>query len=416
MRTRSVVPDMDIDGVVELNCDPDLDLEQQAEARKLLHAVFGPYTEAVLRACGRAAAQSREVNNLRERLGQGAGPQLRGIVTGVRNGRIRLLLGGTERLLDRPDGVTLGIGQMALTDGDGRRVIGADDFLVGGHTFAFCERLDGRYALVRPLREGPEADARQLALVADCVDVDALAPDDRVLGWSIDYGNLVLITRRLDPLRPPAADDVGVGRTVTRADVVGLDEIIEEAELLFLAPESPAYAAMLARARRALVGLVFHGPTGCGKSTVAELFVSAVRARGGQALYRTASHYLSKWVGDGAAKLRADFARLDAAFAETRVRPLLVIDELEAIALDRSHPAALNGGYLDVLDTLLSLLTRTEARMIGISNVANRYLETALVRDGRLRIVPFPATLEPEQVTTLVAKCLDGVPLAPEEA
>ena len=47
-------------------------------------------------------------------------------------------------------------------------------------------------------------------------------------------------------------------------------------------------------------------------------------------------------------------------------------DELEAIAVDRTHAAALHGGYLDVLDTLLSLLTRTGARMIGISNVTNR--------------------------------------------
>jgi hypothetical protein len=54
--------------------------------------------------------------------------------------------------------------------------------------------------------------------------------------------------------------------------------------------------------------------------------------------------------------------------------------------------------------------------MIGISNVANRFLETALLRDGRLRVVMFPPTLTAVQVEELVAKCLAGVRLASEEA
>ncbi len=109
--------------------------------------------------------------------------------------------------------------------------------------------------------------------------------------------------------------------------------------------------------------------------------------------------------------MRADFAFLDASYEKTGVRPLLVVDELEAIALDRQHGWTLNGGHLDVLDTLLSLLTRSSARMIGISNIADRFLDTALVREGRIPIVPFPPRLEPEQVAALVAKRLARVPL-----
>jgi SpoVK/Ycf46/Vps4 family AAA+-type ATPase len=169
---------------------------------------------------------------------------------------------------------------------------------------------------------------------------------------------------------------------------------------------------MLEQVHRALIGCVFQGPSGCGKSTLAEVFVNEVRHRGGKALYRTASHYLVKWVGDGAANLRADFALLEASYRESGVRPLLVVDELEAIALDRTQAGGLAAGHLDVLDTLLSLLTRTEARMIGISNVADRFLESALLRDGRLRMVRFPSTLGPEQVARLVAATLGGVPLA----
>jgi ATP-dependent 26S proteasome regulatory subunit len=161
-------------------------------------------------------------------------------------------------------------------------------------------------------------------------------------------------------------------------------------------------------------GCCSPGPPGCGKSLVGDFLVGEVRRRGGKALYRTASHYLVKWVGEGAAALRADFALLEAAHAETGVRPLLVVDELEAIALDRMHAWTLNGGHLDVLDTLLGVLTRSSVRMIGISNLADRHLDAALVRDGRLPIVRFPATLGPDGVAALVANCLAHVPLAGE--
>jgi hypothetical protein len=413
MRVRAIPTPLDQDGVIDLNCDPDLDPPRLAEARQLLHGTFGPVAEPMLRACGQAAAARRELAAAREQLDRLlGGTQLRGIVTGVNNGRVRVLLGGTERILARPEDVTLGIGQTVATDADGRTVLAAGDFLLGGQTFAFAERLEDRHALVRPLREGPDADARQLAVVAESVDLDALVPEDRVLGWTIDGGNVVLVTRRLGPLRPAVADDGAGERRVTREDIVGLEEQIERVDRLFLTPPSAAYEALIAEASRACVGAVFLGVAGCGKSLVADMVATAVRARGGLALSRTASFYLSKWVGEGAGRLRADFARLDAAFAETGVRPLLVIDELEAIALDRSQAWTLNRGHVDVLDTLLERLTHCQTRMIGISNVADRFLDAALVRDGRLPIVRFPAALEPEQVSALVARCLARVPLA----
>jgi hypothetical protein len=51
--------------------------------------------------------------------------------------------------------------------------------------------------------------------------------------------------------------------------------------------------------------------------------------------------------------------------------------------------------------------------MIGISNVADRYIDTALTRDGRLPVLQLRPTLDPEQVASLVAKSLTGVRLAP---
>ena len=415
MRASKPSADVDVDAIIDINCDPELSPERHAEARQLLQGALGPYAVATLRACGRAMIARREAADLRQQMeSMLAGAQLRGIVTGVHNGRVRLLLGGAERVLVRPEGLSLGIGQTVLTDGEGRTVLGAGDFIVGGQTYTFCEPLEDRHALVQPMRDSAHDEIRQLALIADSVDPASLRPGDRVLGWSIQSGNVVLVTRRLGASARPVADDTGVSRKVVREDIVGLDDVLRETDLLFLDSDSPAYAALLERANRALTGFVFQGVPGCGKSMVAEYLTGRVRQRGGRALVRTASHFLSKWVGEGSARLRADVSLLDASYVESGVRPLLIIDELEAIALDRSQPRALGEGHLDVLDTLLSLLTRTEARVIGISNVADRFLETALLRDGRLRIIPFPPTLNPEQVTALVIKCLAGLSLRGE--
>jgi hypothetical protein len=420
MRSRAKTESpSDIDGLLDVLCDPDVPPERQAEARRIAFDAFGPAADGLLRAATRTAAAQRELSCTREQLERmlGGGAQLRGIVTAVQNGRVCLQIGPTERVLVRPADMTLGIGQIVYTDAGAQTVIGAGEYLIGGSAYAVCERLDGRHVLVRPLREAGQEEARLLGIVADSVDLDTLAFEDRVLGYGgLALGNVVLVTRRLGPAQRPAAPEIGVPRPVRREDIVGLDDVIERLERLFLTPPSPAYAALLGEAERAAAGAVLCGPPGCGKSLLADYFVDRTRASGGTALVRTASSFLSKWVGEGAARLRADFMTLDRAWEESGVRPLLVIDELEAIALDRSQGFMLHGGYLDVLDTLLALLTRSQARLIGISNLADRYLDTALTRDGRLPIVQLPHTLDAAQVATLVAKSLTRIPLAsPEE-
>jgi hypothetical protein len=402
--------------LLDVACDPQATPERLAEARRLLHDACGAYAEPLLRTAAQAAAARRELIDARQALARlRDGPRLRGIVTDVYDGRLRVLIGGAERVLPRPDGEPVGIGRTVLTDAEGRAVLAVGDYAIGGQAYVFCERLEGRCALVRPLRDGAADDARQLALVAEAVDLDRLAPGDRVLGYTLDAGgNVLLLTRRLGGLRRTAPDDVGAGPAVRLEDLVGLEDVVERTELLFLEAADPAYAAILAQVRRALAGVVFQGRPGTGKTDLARYYVGAVRRRGGRAIYRTAPFYLVKWVGEGAAHLRADFAELEASFRETGVRPLLVIDELEAIALDRGHAAALTAGHLDVLDELLGLLGRTEVRVIGISNVAHRVLDAALTRDGRLALVRFPATVAPEQAAILVARCLAGVPLAAE--
>lgn len=414
MRPRPrFAPALDLDTALETLCDPTVPAPRQAEVRQFLIDTCGPFAEAVLRVGGRAAAVERERAELREQLDRMVGgTQLRGIVTGVNNGHVRVQIGPTERVLGRPAGMALGIGQVVYTDGSGQAVLAAGEYLLGGATYAYCETLEGRHVLVRALRDAGQDDARQLAIVAESVDLAALRPDDRVLGYAgLELGNVVLVTRRLGPARHAVGEDVGVSRIVRREEIVGLDDVLARLERLFLTPATPAYAALLAEAERTQAGVVLVGPPGCGKSLLADFMVGAVRARGGRALVRTASSYLSKWVGDGAARMRADFAALDRAWEETGVRPLLVVDELEGIALDRSQGFMLHGGYLDVLDTLLAVLTRSQARMIGISNVGDRWVDTALTRDGRLPLVRLPATLDAAGVAALVTRCLARVAL-----
>lgn len=388
--------------------------DEQRRTRELVAEIFGAHAEPILRASATAAAARQAAEALRLELEkQRQSAQLSGIVIRVARERVHVLIAGTERLLLR-DGIDVGVGQRVITDADGRRVLACGDYLVGGQTFSMCEHLDGRRVLLQPLRESPEADARVTALVSDAIDLATLLPGDRVLAWTLDGGNLVLVTHRLGALRPAAIDDGGAGREVAREDLIGLGSILERLDRLFLDVPTPAYAPLLDQVARGVVGAVLQGPPGCAKTLVAEYVASLVRARGGTALYRTASHYLSKWVGQGAGILRTDFSLLEESYAKTGVRPLLVIDELEAIALDRSHGWTLRGGHLDVLDTLLSRLTRTSVRVIGISNVADRFLDSALVRAGRLPVIAFPPTLDAEQVTALVARMLANVPLAKE--
>jgi hypothetical protein len=413
MRSRLLAGRTDLTQLIDLACDPALPARHQAEVRVLIERECGPTAGAVLGLCDRTAAAERDRTALEQRLEHFlSGPRLRAVVTGVHDGRVRIAVGGTERELLRPGDMTLAVGQTVLTDVEGRAVLGPGGELVGGRAFVFCERLDERLVLLRSLGEGALDEARQLGVVADAIDPAVLVPGDRVLGWAVESGNLVLVTRRLGPVRPTIAEAERTDEPLRREDLVGLDEVFDRLDLLFLVPTSPGYARLHERTHGALVGYCMQGPTGCGKSRVARVLASEVRARGGRAVERTASHYLTKWVGEGAALMRADFAALESAWNETGVRPLLVIDEIEAIALDRRGVAAPNApGYLDVLDTLLHLLTRTPGRVLGISNVADRAVDPALQRDGRLPLLHFPATLGADHVADLVARCLAGIPV-----
>jgi len=396
--------------MVELLCNPDAPAPVVSSARKRLAAICGPMAEPLLQACAQAAAANQRSAKMAadlERLFDGA--QLVGTVIGFHDGRARVQLGPVDRLLVQPPELTLRLGDTVVTDAEGRTIVDTSAAAPMGTSFSFCELVDdGPYVLVRPQRDGVVGEGRQLGILADTVERGELRTGDVVLGTAVASGNLVLVHRRLGPATPTLSA-APPPRVVRREDVVGLDEQIAELELLFLASEDPAYAAILEVIDPGLTGRLLEGPPGCGKTLVALLLMQTVRERGGAALYRTGSYFLNAWVGGGPRLLRQDFEALEASYQETGVRPLLVIDELEAIALSRTSPTGSHGGYVDVLDELLGLLTRSPVRVLGISNVARTLIDPALLREGRLQVLRFPETLAPEQVVTLVERTLAGV-------
>jgi len=410
-RTRTRAHTFDVDEIIDASAAPNLSPERRAEIREIIEEACGPLAEPMQHATTQAAVARRALAELQEHVRTvREGARLCGVVTGAINGRVRVRVAGVERELPRPDDVALGIGQTVLLDSEGQIVIAAGEFLDGGSTFVCVEQIDARRVLVRSLRDDASADACQLGILTDAEDVAHLETGDRVLGYAMDGGNVILVTRRLGTAGPATAE-VGASRDVRREDLVGLEHIIEETELLFLDASSPALARLVAMSSRGVVGVLFQGEPGTGKSELAQFFAGEVRRRGGQALYRTGPSYLSKWVGVGAAALRADFAFLEESYHATGIRPLLVIDEMESIGLDRRNLHGTGAGHLEVLGELMGIIPRTPVRIIAISNVANRMIDPALLRSGRLRVLSFPTALDPDGVAALGARCLGDVPL-----
>src|SRR5262245_24915090 len=119
---KSEITDPEV--LIQLNCEPDLPPERQAEVRKAAQRLFGPLAEPVLLVCDQAAAAERERRKLERELKRLVdGPRVRGVVVGINNGRVRVAVAGTERDLARPPELALAIGQTVLVDADGRAVI-----------------------------------------------------------------------------------------------------------------------------------------------------------------------------------------------------------------------------------------------------------------------------------------------------
>jgi transitional endoplasmic reticulum ATPase len=138
-------------------------------------------------------------------------------------------------------------------------------------------------------------------------------------------------------------------------------------------------------------GVLFHGPSGSGKSLVAR----ALAGESGLSLITAdAANMLSKWLGESEKALRQVFTK-----AKQAAPCILLLDDLDSLAPNRGGD--LTGGALDrlvgqLMSELDGLDELTEVLVIGSSNRPD-LLDPALVSPSR-----FPITLEfslPDEAT-----------------
>ena len=167
---------------------------------------------------------------------------------------------------------------------------------------------------------------------------------------------------------------------VTFADVAGMASAKEE---LFEVVESLRDPQRFARSgARAPRGVLLEGPPGTGKTLLARAVAGEANA---SFLAITASSLVEMYVGVGAARVRALFARA------TELAPCIVwIDEIDAVARQRSSSGARGGGGNEERETTLNeLLSAMDGfdgdRGIVVLAATNRadVLDEALLRPGR---------------------------------
>jgi transitional endoplasmic reticulum ATPase len=217
----------------------------------------------------------------------------------------------------------------------------------------------------------------------DTADPAALAEQARI--------HLRHFVGALKSIEPTATRELVVERPTTRwSDVGGL---IEQRAFLEALVELPRKRPELFEQAgiKPPRGILFHGPSGGGKSLVAR----ALAGESGLSLITVdAANMLSKWLGESEKALRQVFTK-----AKQAAPCILLLDDLDSLAPNRGGD--LTGGALDrlvgqLMSELDALDELTEVLVIGSSNRPD-LLDQALISPSR-----FPITMEfplPDEAT-----------------
>lgn len=167
-------------------------------------------------------------------------------------------------------------------------------------------------------------------------------------------------------------------------DVIGMDEAKQEAlEMVNLIKDRTEVQRM---GGNILKGLLMLGPPGCGKTYLAKAIATEAQI---PFLPMSGSEFVEMFVGVGAGRIRSLFkkARL---LAELKGGCIIFIDEIDALGASRSFDTSC-GGNREHNQTLNQLLVEMDGLkeknvniiVIGATNTAEMFLDTALLRPGR---------------------------------
>lgn len=159
-------------------------------------------------------------------------------------------------------------------------------------------------------------------------------------------------------------------------------------------------------------GMLLHGPTGCGKTLLAQTALANCKLN---VIAVDAADILSKYVGETEATIRKLF---DSA---RRSRPSAIfIDEIDSLARKRGSSGSSTGVEERALSQLLNEMDGIQNTagvfLVGCTNRPLDELDSAILRPGRLEVHLFVGPPEPKDCRQIAAVFAQGYRLADTEA
>jgi len=176
----------------------------------------------------------------------------------------------------------------------------------------------------------------------------------------------------------------GADLGITWNDVIGMDEAKQEAlEVVKLVKDRVDLQRIGGKILR---GILMLGPPGCGKTYLAKAIATEA---GMPFISMSGSEFVEMFVGVGAGRIRSLFKKANQ-LAELKGGCIIFIDEIDAVGAQRATDSGF-GGQTETNTTLNQLLVEMDGLkekevnvvIIGATNMAESFLDAALLRPGR---------------------------------